>query len=382
MARRVMKKMGAILIAAGLSIGICSPSVSADINTNKITQTKTARYIEPEEWNKEELVAYQFDSEVDMLKYLVSGGMHLYNKNYKGKDRWVKIKVADPGLFMVGIEGKDSVKIPLYDATKQKIIVNNLNDGGDEEYVGVVKAGDEFYVKLPDKIDKVIILTGVIKTEFTSMANKKSYYEVGKGTTTYHPFSVPKRSKVQFELTSIGKKSEKVGVYIEKNVNGTWKRIGYSTAVKPDKFDAALLYGLESGQYRLALKTPKDQIISVEYTREKSKKRAAYKKSKAINIKSDIDSAYTSTEKAARWYKVSVSSTKTRKAVTLSKDSVGGGFKLRVYQKGKLLKTVKIAKNDKVRTVKLPKKKGTYYVKVTKLTSKTTGAYYLGTYTY
>ena len=133
-----------------------------------------------------------------------------------------------------------------------------------------------------------------------------------------------------------------------------------------------MLYGLEPGQYRLALKTPKDQIISVEYTREKSKKRAAYKKSKAINIKSDIDSVYTSTEKAARWYKVSVSATKTRKAVTLSKDSVGGGFKLRVYQKGKLLKTVKIAKNDKVKTVKLPKKKGTYYVKVTKLTSKTT----------
>ena len=43
---------------------------------------------------------------------------------------------------------------------------------------------------------------------------------------------------------------------------------------------------------------------------------------------------------------------------------------------------IKVTKNDKVKTVKLPKKKGTYYVKVTKLTSKTTGAYYLGTYTY
>lgn len=143
-----------------------------------------------------------------------------------------------------------------------------------------------------------------------------------------------------------------------------------------------MLYGLEAGKYRLALKTPKDQIINVEYTRDKSKKKAAYKKSKAINLKSDIDSIYTSTEKAARWYKVSVSSTKKRKAVTLSKDSVGGGFKFRVYQKGKRLKTVRVTKNDKVKTVKLPKKKGTYYVKVTKLTSKTTGAYYLGTYTY
>ncbi len=66
----------------------------------------------------------------------------------------------------------------------------------------------------------------------------------------------------------------------------------------------------------------------------------------------------------------------------MSKYSVGGGFQFSVYQKGKVIKTVKVTKNDKVKTVKLPKKKGTYYVKVTKLTSKTTGAYYLGTYTY
>ena len=160
------------------------------------------------------------------------------------------------------------------------------------------------------------------------------------------------------------------------------EKVGYGTTVKPDKYDSALLYGLEAGKYRLALKTPKDQIINIEYTRDKSKKKAAYKKSKAINLKSDIDSIYTSTEKAARWYKASVSSTKKRKAVTLSKDSVGGGFKFCVYQKGKRLKTVKVTKNDKVKTVKLPKKKGAYYVKVTKLTSKTTGAYYLGTYIY
>ena len=115
-------------------------------------------------------------------------------------------------------------------------------------------------------------------------------------------------------------------------------------------------------------------------TKNYAKKKVAYKKSKAKNL--NATEMYTMNEKAARWYKVSVSSTKKRKAVTLSKDSVGGGFKFCVYQKGKRLKTVRVTKNDKVKTVKLPKKKGTYYVKVTKLTSKTTGAYYLGTYTY
>ena len=34
MARREIKKMGAVLIAAGLSIAMCSPSVSANVRTN------------------------------------------------------------------------------------------------------------------------------------------------------------------------------------------------------------------------------------------------------------------------------------------------------------------------------------------------------------
>ncbi len=69
-----------------------------------------------------------------------------------------------------------------------------------------MKTGDEFYVKLPTKINKIIILTGVMKTEFGSMANDKSYYEVGKGTTTYHPFSIAKRSRVYFDIAPVGEK--------------------------------------------------------------------------------------------------------------------------------------------------------------------------------
>ena len=141
MARRGIKKMGAVLIAAGLSIAMCSPSVSANvrtnINTDKITQKKTARYVEPEEWNKEELTAYQFDSEVDMMKYLVSGGMHLYNKNYKGSDRWVKIKVADPGLFMVGVVSNDETKIPTYSLSPPSFKLFTIILFFDASYTGI-----------------------------------------------------------------------------------------------------------------------------------------------------------------------------------------------------------------------------------------------------
>ena len=381
MIRRVIKKAGAVLLAAGLSIGMFSPSVSAAVKINKTAQMKAAKNVEPEEWNKAELTAYQFDTEDDFLKYMASGGLHLYNKNYKAKDHWVKIKVADPGLFAIDVMGDSKVKIPLYDATKKKVLIKDLNgDGNGDEYSAVVKAGDEFYVKLPTKINKIIILTGVMKTEFGSMANDKSYYEVGKGTTTYHPFSISKRSRVYLEIAPVGKKVEKVGAYVEKNVNGTWQRVGYSANIKPAEYETALGYGLQPGKYRMVLKNPKDNIINIEYKRKTTNKNVAYKKSKAINVKSSLQNVYTTEEHTARWYKVAVSSTKKRTGVLLSKYSVGGGFQFKVYQKGKVIKTVKVKKDDDEKYVTLPKKKGTYYIKVSKLTDKTTGVYELETY--
>ena len=381
MIRRVIKKAGAVLLAAGLSIGMFSPSVSAAVKINKTAQMKAAKNVEPEEWNKAELTAYQFDTEDDFLKYMASGGLHLYNKNYKAKDHWVKIKVADPGLFAIDVMGDSKVKIPLYDATKKKVLIKDLNgDGNGDEYSAVVKAGDEFYVKLPTKISKVFILTGVIKSEFGSMANDKSYYEVGKGTTTYHPFSISKRSRVYLEIAPVGKKVEKVGAYVEKNVNGTWQRVGYSANIKPAEYGTALGYGLQPGKYRMVLKNPKDNIINIEYKRKTTNKNVAYKKSKAINVKSSLQNVYTTEEHTARWYKVAVSSTKKRTGVLLSKYSVGGGFQFKVYQKGKVIKTVKVKKDDDEKYVTLPKKKGTYYIKVSKLTDKTTGVYELETY--
>ena len=43
MARRGIKKMGAVLISAGLSIAMCSPSVSANVRANINTDNGTKR---------------------------------------------------------------------------------------------------------------------------------------------------------------------------------------------------------------------------------------------------------------------------------------------------------------------------------------------------
>lgn len=67
-------------------------------------------------------------------------------------------------------------------------------------------------------------------------------------------------------------------------------------------------------------------------------------KTKALNIKKRALNVYTTEEHTARWYKVSVSSTKKRTELLLSKYSVGGGFQFKVYQKEKSSKQSKLRK--------------------------------------
>lgn len=378
MVRRVMKKLGAILLVAGLTIGFCSPSVSAAVKVNQKSAASAARYVQPEEWNKEELVAYRFDSEEDLAKYLLTGGLHLYNKDYKEKDHWVKVKVLDSGLLYILAVSESDEKITLYDATKKKVISKNLNGS---EYLAIANAGDEFYLKLPTKIKKTFVAATALKGEFSSMKDGRSYYEIGKGTSTYHPFSVSKRSEVNIEISTVHKKIGNISANLEKNIKGKWTNIGRTT-IKPNSNGEALVYGLSAGKYRLVLKNPEDQIVLVEYGRYTRKKKAAYKKSKAIKINGDVYNIYTTEEQAPRWYKTTVSSVKQKNYIYVSKDTVEGGFKFSIYKKGKkkAIKTIKLGK--KQQRFLLPKQKGTYYIKVSKLTKKTNGAYEIEESTY
>ena len=54
-----------------------------------------------------------------------------------------------------------------------------------------------------------------------------------------------------------------------------------------------------------------------------------------------------------------------------------GGYKFTIYKKGqkKPVKTVKATKKLGWVRIKLPKKTGTYYIKISKLTKKTSGLY-------
>lgn len=377
---RILKKTAVMIMAAaiGVSMNYQGAAVFAGTNNNI---TKQARYVEPEEWNRTEIKAYQFDSTDKFENYLLTGGAHLYNKNFKQSDRMVKITVEDSGYFVVSADtdGDGSQKVKLYDSTKKKVLAQTTSDG-DLEYGRLAKTGETFYIQLPAKIDKIIITSGVIKDEFGSMKASDTYYESGTGAATYHPFSISKRSAVEFNISAINRKGGETYAYIEKKEKGVWKRLDNTVKIEPASYDDDFIHGLQKGEYRLLIKAPKTQLNAVSFTKSSKSKNVAYKKSKAINVKSSLQNVYTTEEHTARWYKVAVSSTKKRTGVLLSKYSVGGGFQFKVYQKGKVIKTVKVKKDDDEKYVTLPKKKGTYYIKVSKLTDKTTGVYELETY--
>ena len=44
------------------------------------------------------------------------------------------------------------------------------------------------------------------------------------------------------------------------------------------------------------------------------------------------------------------------------------------------IKTIKVTGNANAKTAKMPKKKGTYYIRISKLTKKTNGTYEIGYY--
>lgn len=389
MVRNMIKKTAAVLLAAGLSISMICPQVSAATKLNKQSVQKAAKYIQPEEWNRQEIKAYQFDTTDDFSDYQLTGGTHLYDNKYKGKDRWVKVTVADHGIFIISAEsGDESIKVPLYDETKTKVLSKNIMQDDESSaaagYVVQAKAGDVFYVKLPAKMNtKVFLSPGVIKDGFKSMKDRVGYFESGKGTTVYHTFSLNKRAEIDFTVFAEHKNAGNGTAVIEKYVNGNWTKIGYTGTVKPRSEDG-LTYGLQKGKYRIGLNIPKGQIVSVSYASLQAKKKAAYKKSKAKKIDIDVYNIYTQGEKAARWYKTSITTTKYKNQLVFSKDTVGGGYKFSVYKKGKkkAIKTVKVTKNNKNKKITLPKQKGTYYVRVSKLTNKTNGMYAIEDDTY
>ena len=385
-----MKKMKSrsfrILMAAVISAAMLCPQVKVSAADglvskaatsyfpSKTVMKKTARKTEPEEWNQKEIKAYKFGTLEDALYYALTGGIKYYDQNYFKNPDLIKLTPVESGALGLAVVGDNKQEAILYDSNKKIIKKLPLS------YVKAqVNAGETYYIEFPKNCKEGLITAYVLQNECGGLAKNDLNMQKGEEKETYHTFKMTKRGFAGFVVASMVEDGGNTSYKVQKNEKGKWITIGRTKSFKPtneDETQIAVGYGLSKGNYRLVLKAPKEQLNTMLYTTKNyAKKKVAYKKSKAKNL--NATEMYTMNEKAARWYKVSVKSSKKQSKLKILTVADQGGFKFTIYERGKKkpVKTVKTSAKHLEKTVKLPKKKGMYYVKVSKRTKKTNGYY-------
>ena len=380
--RKLATKVFSIMMAAVVSVSMICPQVKASAADKKEVAAKlqkklhfpeqsqlkkSSRKTQPEEWNKTEFKVYKFDNVEDAAYYLLTGGTKYYSKSFFKNTQKIKITAVESGALVLGITADTGYAGAVYDANGKLLEKTTVFIKTD------VKAGESFYIEFPRNTQEGMITAYMLKNQFTTLKEDFNIQK-GEGTETYHTFKMNKRGLTTFIIMNLVEKGGNTDYKVQRKENGKWRTIGSTGKVK---YTAPVLegYGLSTGTYRLALKAGKKQLTTILFDKEYVKKNVAYKKSKAKKI--DAENMYTEKEQAARWYKHTVKSTKKQTELSLETEPNCGGFKFVIYQKGrsKAIKTVKTSVNHEDYTVKLPKKKGTYYIKVSKTTKKTNGYY-------
>lgn len=383
--KKTRGKLLSILMAATISATMLLPQAKVSASEDaaakvqqayfpkKVTMKKAARKIEPAEWNKTDVKVYKFGNAEDALYYMMTGGIKYYNRNYFKNPEKIKITPVESGSLFLVIAGDNEQAGAIYDADQKLIKKVSLT------YVKAdVKAGETYYVDFPRNCKEGLLTAYVLENECKGLVKDDLNMQKGEGKETYHTFKLTKRGYAGFLVASLVENGGKTSYKIQKSEKGKWVIIGRTktfSAMSTKESDITAAYGLAKGTYRLVLNASKEQLNTVVYERKYYSKKVAYKKSKAKKL--NAKEVYTTNERAARWYKTEVTSTKKQKKLKISTAADQGGFKFTIYQSGKKnpIKTVKTSVKHLDKTVKLPKKKGTYYVKVSKVTKKTNGYY-------
>lgn len=382
MVKKIMKRSEAFILAAALTMSMIVPQANVSAADQKMAKLQkqyflqksgvknTTREATPEEWNKTEIKAYRFNGVTDALMYMMSGGIKYYNESYFKNPKKIKITIEDSGTLVLSALADDEKPGVLYDSDQK--VIKKIED---ESYVKAqVNKGEVYYVDFPTKCKQGMLSVYVLKNECQSLSGNDINLQRGQGKETYHTFQMKKRGSLGLVVSSLTEQGS-TSYKIQKNEKGKWTTIGKTRIAKQEDAEENT-YGISAGNYRLVLKASPEQVAGIGIEKDYySKKKISYKKSKAKNL--DAENIYTTNEKAARWYKVSVKTSKKQKKLGIYTSINDGGLKFTVYQKGKKkpVKTVKMKRSNFSKSVKLPKRRGTYYVKVSKLTKKTNGYY-------
>lgn len=196
----------------------------------------------------------------------------------------------------------------------------------------------------------------------------------GTGGNNYQYFKVSKRGAVTIQNYKMtGSSISGVSYYVQKKSGRTWKTVAKNQYGFKSSSYASVL-GLSAGTYRVVSKTYNGNVLFLSNVNKTANSSYGTKKKKAKTIKRKKYKKQTflptDSTKKAHWYKVKVSK---KRSTYIDITTLGSSGTIWAQMSGKSRMKSKRIKNG-IRFYGKAKK-GTYYIKVYKLSKSTTGAY-------
>ena len=379
----------AVVLCAGLSGFPASVSAGDRKNSGSASlggmasEVRDGRRVKASGMNEDIMEAGRFASMDEASMYMMYGdGMYTFTQPYLNdhSGRLIELRVKEEGnLILVSFQEDENAQMPSLLDGQKRPAGQRIPDGT----VKLKAKPGTYYVRLPKDFTTVFIAPFVIKDNPQRLSDEISYIQSGQGRYTYHTFSMGRRGTADITASPIIKQKAPVVFYVQRNERGRWKTIGRQQKSYFSSDSGTVVYGLKKGTYRIAARAGTDQGYSlcVIKTYIPAKYQTKKKKAKILKRFREQYDLYTVTEKAPRWYRITVP--KKRRKVVLEAETYmnSGKIKFTVYKKGskKHVKSLTLS-GEKTKRFSFKGSKGTYFVKVTKSREKTNGSYWLYQY--
>ena len=386
-----MKRYGICFTSIIIAVVLCAEFIGFPVSVSandyrlagSVHAESEAGSVEALDIEEDFMEAGRFASMDEASMFLMYGdSMYTFTRSYlkDHPDRMIKLRVKEEGsLILVYLQEDEKAQMPSLLDQQKRPVGDRIPDGA----VKLKAKTGMYYVRLPKDYSTILIAPFVIKDDPSQLSNETSYIQSGKGKYTYHTFSMGKRGTADITVSPLIKKARPAIFYIQRKEKGRWENIGRQQKSYFGNETGTVIYGLKKGSYRIAAKADKDQGYSLCVIKTYISPRYKTKRIKAKTLKRFREQydLYTVTEKASRWYRISVP--KKRKKISMEAETYmnSGKIKFTVYKKGrkKPVKSLTLS-GEKIKKFSFKGSRGTYYIKVTKSGKQANGSYWLYQY--
>ena len=237
----------------------------------------------------------------------------LFKFSTKSQSKWIPVYPQADGILEIG------ANVSVYDKDK-KAVATILDTEDQQVFVPNVKKGEVYYLKLADQIkDEFVATICVKKDNVTPLQTNILYTQSGQDKSIY--------------LKPSNYSNKNVTFYLQKKEKGVWKTItNRMIAVANDHKRVTFDTGLKKGEYRLVSNAATGQIYQIALQNQPVSNKYQTKKAKAQTIKKGktVRNIYTTSEKAARWYKVKATK---KQSIKISTNNNSGKLEVSIYKK-------------------------------------------------